>query len=597
MERTLAEYGIVVPPNARPNSKGEVKVKCPRCCKGKHDYSLAYNVKLKVWKCWRESCAFVGSLYEKSNYITPTGNGLKDLNEFALEWLRKRGLTLEAIDRMGLKSVKYYSKRAERETEILAYPMLRYGKLTNVASRRLRFDPPMDADEEKAFNRFWFETDARLVLCNIDVLDREPEDLYWVEGWLDGCALESIGIWNWISIPAGSPKENTENFDGKLEPINLDYERLKKVKRHLLFLDNDGPGRAMTRALARRLDQKKCYLAKWPGEEWKVGEDKIKDVGDLLRVSGTDSLKKFCEEYEPYPLEGFYTRAEVLDAFLGAVERKPDALVGIPSVNRIWSFKLGYVHLMTGVPGTGKSTTMLDFIRRVCADKSWRASIFAAENMLDSLGSILVSQQANIRYDKLSQGERKDYADWFYNTFHVIKPDILNKIEPLLAKVEESIYQRGDRIFLLDPYNRLENERYSLKMGEIEYLCYVLNLCSAFAKRHGIIFIIVAHPSVTMNKDGSYALIKSFYKINGGAMWSNICDMVLTTNVTEERKARHGHLPARLDSLKIKEKPELGIVDTANDLWFNPETKRLIDSRELDEYAHRLFEMESVSYD
>lgn len=595
-ERTWQEVGIVIPQGRRPNHKGEVKVHCPIC--KERDWSCSANVITKTWFCHRATCGHTGSLFEKGNYAVPDVSNPTALNQFAWDFLEARGISPAATAHLGLSTQIKYNVYANVNSEALVYPVLRYGKAVNVAYRRLRFEPDLSDDDMKTAgipkSRYWFAKDCKTTLMNIDCLQNNPEELYWVEGWLDGAALQTIGITNWVSIPNGSPKEGTQDFEGRLAPVRDEWDRLNKVKRHILFLDNDAPGRTMTEALARCLSQVKCNLMQWPDREWEKDGKKIKDAGDILRILGKDGLTEFATLHYPYPLEGIYTDEEIMDSVMSTKILKPDAYTGIKDVDDLFGFVLGWVHLFTGVPNSGKSSMILDFIRRVVIEKDWKATLFCAENMVFSLSRIVIAQASGIPFNQLNEKEKKEWGTWFRRTFHVIKTTQVRSLEQLIKLNSDLVCQSGDRIFLIDPMNKLINDRYVKRMNEIEYLNWSLNLLSDHAKETQQIIIPVAHPHVITNKDGSIGQIKSYYQINGGAQWANIVDAMMTTNVPVDEGMRFGHFPAPFRTLKIREKPECGAIGGTR-LWFNPDNKRYITTAELETYGRSL-RYEEVSY-
>lgn len=583
-EKTWQEVGINDRRVTGGMRTGNVKINCPRC--GSNDRSLWVHVTKKTWKCFRKTCQWTGSLLYSEDYVKPVLEIKPALSERALNWLLERGISIEAIHKHKLYS--QYIKEQNLEREKIAFPMYRHKELTNVSFRHYWQNP----EPEKKRSRYSSITGAKLHLINIDSVVPETNCLWWVEGWLDGLALETAAPGTpWVSIPNGSPALRDDgsmpDLSGRLEYINYEYEKLRHIKKHILFLDDDEPGKVMIIGLATRLNPSKCYIMNWPTNKW--DQEKVKDAGDILQLKngtsnyGRKQLSEFIHNYEPYPLESVYTRSDIKLALVNASLTKPDAYIGIPELDRLGSVVLGYLTIITGVPNIGKSTLVSDMVRRVTTAQDWKATYFSAEDSLSDITKRLAMQLSGKPYHQLDLAERELWSEFIFNHFHFIQPNEIFTVDALLPKAEELFYQYGDQILVVDPMNKFDESIGTSGLSEVKYLQANLNKFSRHAKKFKQALFLVAHPSMVKDSTGDVRQIRSFYEISGGAQWANIADMICCLNPPDKPGAHSsGYTPARFDSFKVRQRPEYGALGHCK-LWFNRENKRFYDESELEE--------------
>lgn len=587
MEKTWAEVGIH-DRDITNGRRGDIKARCPRCSTGKNDKSLSVNTIKKTWQCWRGSCRWTGSLFESTHYISPAADSytmkkLTKISQRGIEWLLERKISMAVINKYDLRSRIWVDKDFNK-AETIAFPMIRDGQLINLAYRRIWHDPPLPPESERK-GRYFFHGQAELCLMNTDCITSSTKTLYWNEGWPDGLAIETVSFDTpWVSIPNGSPKLKDDgtlpNVDGRLQCIDRMIDKLSKVDRHILLLDNDEAGQVMTKVLSRRLNASKCHLPQWPASNGV----KIKDPGDVLLHLGSESLIELTENYLPYPLEGIATKSDIKFALSGTKHLKCDAYCGLPSVDRIFGLVLGYTHVITGPPGMGKSTLMSDIIRRVVMQYGWKAGILSAEDTLRDYVRRVTMQASGVPRYKFTDQEVEEWSDWFFDHYSWIIPEEVNTIDNLLEIGAQLVEQKGIRVLLADPYAKFESERKETGMGEVDYLRFSINKFNRFARRYQVAVIIVAHPPTLKEKDGSIRQVSSLYEISGGAMWGNLADTINAVQpiVSKNFQPRGEFFPARFETFKCRQRPELGDVGYTY-LWFNRNNKRFIETSDLDE--------------
>lgn len=361
MSTTWSDVGIRFRRSSNP--RGDSKERCPKCG---DPNSLSVNRIKETWKCWSSSCRWEGGLKNnqlvKVEYRKPPTPSSLDLSPRGLDFLTKRGLSPEALYKHKIFSKVAafrtdYTSEPICEYEAICIPVYKHKTMVNTIHRRIWYSKPelVDAKLQKRA-KWFFLTGCEQPLLNVDNIDFN-QPIYWVEGPLDGLALETIGITNWVSLPNGSPLPGN-SAEGRLSILDEWMMELDKCPTHHLDLDNDEPGQYMIENLARRLRQEKCRILEWPTYNFGIEPEikKLKDVGDILEHCGPNILSEFITDSSvPFPLPGCATKAKLKRILMNEPPVRPDAKIGIPEIDNLFSLQLGYLHIFTGIPGTGKA--------------------------------------------------------------------------------------------------------------------------------------------------------------------------------------------------------------------------------------------------
>lgn len=144
----------------------------------------------------------------------------------------------------------------------------------------------------------------------------------------------------------------------------------------------------------------------------------------------------------------------------------------------------------------------------------------------------------------------------------------------ILSLARSLVLTQGVKGIVLDPFNKLENCRYEMKMNETEYVGWFLNMWSNFARQYNVHVWIVVHPR-KMERDPKNPkdyLVPGIYDIIGSSNWGNICDNVLCVwrSVATQDEAVY------LYSLKIRNF-WVGNTGAVSKLKFKKDSKTLID--------------------
>lgn len=498
--KTWADFNIDIPAGA---PGPEVSTTCPRCSrerKNQRARCLSANVEKACWHC--NHCGWAGSLktgqelraelgWRKPQWRKPEPRPALPLSDRALAWFRERGITDDVLLRNGIHSTTVYMPQVENEVSAIAFPYRRGGEVVNYKFR----------DGRKNFR---METGAERVLYGLDDIDAEA--LVWVEGEMDALSIEVAGITSRVSVPDGAPAEGTKDYSSKFTFLDSAQDALAGVKRHIIAVDNDAPGKRLEDELARRLGREKCWRVTWP--------EGCKDANEVLVRHGALTLRDCIEASEPFPVEGVFTIETESDKVTRLYEQGYEAghKTGWWSLDPYYTVRPGELTVVTGVPSSGKSNLIDALLVNLASLHGWGFAIFSPENqpIEDHMGRVVekyVGKPFSVGpTPRMDRDELKVGMDWARQHFWwILPPDEKQwEIGWLLARAKELVYRHGIRGLVIDPWNELEPQR-SEHESETEYVSRVLRTVRQWGRHHGVHVWMVVHPTkLYRDKDGQY---------------------------------------------------------------------------------------------
>jgi hypothetical protein len=252
-----------------------------------------------------------------SGAIIATGDGANDtttsepiLGEWAAQWFEERGIDPELATRLGIYTARNVAPKGgpsqmvpDANGRVLVFP---YRERSVVVSEKYRAPG----------KQFWQREGGKRTFYNADVLD-EPAlqdgraPLIITEGEPDCLAAMTCGFPFTVSVPDGAPAVPKDKQPGELEPLDETQDaqgkfeflwsnraRLKRVKRYVIAVDNDGPGFRLAAELVRRLGAGKCSFVTYP--------EGCKDLNDVLMRHGRERVKAVLDGAQRYPVRGLY---------------------------------------------------------------------------------------------------------------------------------------------------------------------------------------------------------------------------------------------------------------------------------------------------
>jgi twinkle protein len=403
------------------------------------------------------------------------------LNEKTITWAQDRGISRKTLELLGVESDTAAMPPKGQPAEVIVFPYKRGGTAVNAKYRTL--DGKGFRQDKGGELRFW----------NLDqVLGGDGDTAYVVEGEMDALALVESGFNadQVLSVPNGSPPEAsddpTKQDRYRFVDAALD-EGLSRFKKFVMLTDQDAPGRALRHDLVRLLGAARCYFVDFP--------EGIKDANEFLSKHGPESLRIFIDEdTREWPVTGLYGLSEIPEPAKLEVWRP-----GFPE----WESKLAFAPTMlsvvTGHPGHGKSTFTLQLWYQICRDYGISAAIASFETRAKP------HHQRNIRQfmfekpdSELTQEERAEADTW--NEDHLrwlIHPNRKPTLKWVLDRAEVAIARHGCRVLVIDPWNKLESDRGTMR--EHEWIGVCLDELMDFARDMNVHVQVVAHPSKAMD--------------------------------------------------------------------------------------------------
>ena len=496
----LREYGIQV----RHGSRGDVKVLCPKCShtrKHRSDPCLSVNIEKGVWNC--HNCDFKGAVRETKEYIKPPSE-LKKVGPKVEEWFLKRGISNQTLLRYRITEGLDYMPQVGGEILTIHFNYFYNGELVNIKYR----------DSAKNFKMV---ANARLVPYGVDVLlDNTTDDIVVCEGEVDVLSFYEAGIKCAISVPNGASNRQLEWLH--------ELQHLFDGKRILLATDMDEPGRGLRDELSRRLGRENCWIVDLPK----------KDANEVLCELGKEALIECIQQAKPYPVDGLEDADTEINSILDLHENGiPDGWYGFDQ-DLIWYS--GQVVTITGIPSHGKSTFLKNLMVHLAMRHGLKFFIYSAEEAstaiaLTDLYSIYTGKAFfDSQYGpKITKDEILEIQPFISNHFKFYRlSDQDLSVEGILSKAKEMVRQYGIHGLVIDNMSTVEQGMSAKHETRAHQIQSMLMQISRFAKNHGVIVFLVAHPRKMQELKPGIFRVPNGYDISDTAHWYNLTDYGLS---------------------------------------------------------------------
>jgi twinkle protein len=409
----------------------------------------------------------------------------KVLGMKAAEAFETRGISCETAARFEIytaRSVQNSNGRREvvpdPDGNIIVFPTIEHG--TTVAEKYRRM--PWEIEDGRP--RFWQREGGRRTFWNSDVLDdpaltdgRMP--LVITEGEVDGLTAIESGWPLTVSVPDGAPPVPEGRKPDDLDPLDPEAERtskfqfiwnnrdrLKPIKRFIIASDDDEPGQRLAAELVRRLSAARCLYVTYPEEPRVLGKNgklrPCKDLNEVCMHFGLEAVRDVLNNAKPYPVRGLYRLFDYPD-LPPLVTYK----TGLGMLDHNLTIFPGEFMVVTGIPGHGKSTWVLNIARQMSDKHEWRTAIYSPEM------SIIPHLRDKLRRIKL--GRRPFYLDlneiarvdgWINDWFLFIDDDPAGNdldtdltLDWILDRATDAVLRDGIRLLIIDPWNEVEHAR------------------------------------------------------------------------------------------------------------------------------------------
>lgn len=538
-----ADYGIDIPSDAGE----EVRVLCPECSPHRKSHNqkkrvLCVNTEKGTWFC--QHCGWSGGLGHKQDksckdkYQRPLYRPNK-LPDGMVKWFKKRGISENTLAEA---NVGYLPPNGKPSGAIM-FPRYKDGAV--VAIKYRTHDKTM-----------WQSLGPEPCFYNRDAAIKTGQDkLIICEGEIDALTCIEAGLPNTVSVPNGAPSLNAKNFETEFE--YLKDGTVEKFSSFVLAVDNDEPGKILERELSERLSAHSCLRVQYP--------DDCKDLNDVLVKHGAGRVRQIVTQAKPYPIDGLYTAEDVLSAVVDLYDQglKPGLSTGWPSVDNLYTVRTCEMTVVTGIPGSGKSTWLDSLTVNMNKLHGWRIAYCSPENWPIQRHIANIVEKITLKpfatHTKTSPRMTKEELN---EALKVITPNFYftelgdngMNVDNVLNVMQSAISRYNVKGIVLDPWNELEYHR-PQNLTETEYVSQALGKIRRFARLNDVHVWIVAHPTkIKANEDNTYP-VPRLYDISGSAHWYNKADNGIC--IHRPRKTIP-HVEVHVQKIRFREIGKLG---------------------------------------
>lgn len=489
-----------------PTKQGENSMTCPVCSpdrKKKTQKCFSFNLQKGAGKC--QHCGVV--LIQKkeldlnrfrNEYKLPEWKNNTNISDNVVKWFEGRKISQFILRLFKVTEGREWMPQTSSERNTVQFNYFRMGELINVKYRT-------------ADKHFKLYKDAELIFYNLDAA-LVYEELIIVEGEMDALALAQCGLMNVISVPNGA------NSKGK---INMDYldncvDFFNSEHRFVLALDNDHVGNRLKVELARRLGVENCSTVTFRD---------CKDANECLIKYGQDVVIECVKDKKDFPIEGVFNAFDIESEIMNFYENglpKGDG-IGMGEFDMMLRFQPGYLTVITGIPGHGKSE-FLDFILcRLNISNDWKFALYSPENHPLELHFSKFAEKITGKpfegANRMSPIDLRNMIKYHAENFFFINPKEDFTLDNILSAVKSMVRKKGVKGFVIDAWNKLDHQ---YTVNETKYISQELDKITAFCERNQVHCFLVAHPT-KIQKDKSTGLyeVPNLYSISGSANFYN----------------------------------------------------------------------------
>lgn len=267
-------------------------------------------------------------------------------------------------------------------------------------------------------------------------------------------------------------------------------------------------------------------------------------------------------------------KAAVRRRFEGG-EMVPSWQTGWSHVDRVLRLPKGLLTVVTGIPGSGKSTwvdcLLWNILKR---DHDVKVAMFSPEQApADKHATNLI--HTALGTDPMAAGwstvERG--LSWIEGRVTWLDDQRDNTVSGILARARLVKRRGGLDVLVVDPWNKIRHERGRHARDDL-YIQEALGRFSRFARKERVAVVLVAHPKVMEAEPGSKTRIKAptAYSISGGSEWDNQADVIVAVHRDKHGERQDPEI-VQLIVQKVRDDGRYGTVG-AVELWFDQRARR-----------------------
>lgn len=517
-------------------TSGETKCICPKCShkrKNKKDKCLSVNIDTGLYNC--HNCGWGGNVnfIKKKEYTVPV-KVHANVTDRVIGWFKSRKITEPTLVHWKIGESMEYMPQVENKRRCINFNYHREGKVVNVKYR----------DAEKHFKMV---QGAELIFYGLDNI-KNNEHCYIVEGEMDALSLHESGLYSVCSVPNGASKGNN-----KLDYLDNCYEYFKNKKEIILCTDNDDAGLQLRNELARRLGSYRCKYVEF-------GD--FKDANDVLVSKGSETLRNIIKSAKNFPLDGVLNIDNIWNDVLLYNEKGFETYsIGLGDSDNFFTISWGQWTVVTGIPNSGKSDVCDQIFCNLATKYGFRTAMFSPESYPYEGHIKRIANKLNSKI--CDNNDLENTKSFITEHFHWIKIDLENlTLKNILNKFRELVFQKGVRIFCIDPFNMLDHSA----QRDYSYIGKILSEITQFVQQTNTHLFLVAHPRKIESENGVYQKV-NLYSISGSADFFNKAynGIVIQRMIGQKTKYKSDLVKIYIEKVKRKENGQIGDFDIAPD--------------------------------
>lgn len=433
----------------------------------------------------------------------------KEMSQELLEWFSGRGITYNTLKEAKVTQETAYIPAISRNAGCIAFNYFSNGELINVKYRT----------RDKKFAKV---TGAESIPYNIDSIsddaysDGEERVGIICEGEIDALTYIECGFKHVISVPNGA--------NGSLDYLdNYVESHIDKLSVFYLSLDSDEVGTKCKLEFIRRFGSENVKVIEYPKD--------CKDINEVLMKYGIEKVRECVNNAVDIKPSGVQELVDVetsLD-FLFNHGLQKGAMVGVPSIDRILSFKTGMLTVVTGVPSHGKTYLLNYLLVRLNLLHGWKLAFFSPEFYPVSLHiSQVIETMGGLRFnnENYSNSVYECMKEYLCKNSFWIDPDDTD-INSVLDRAKYLIRKKGVKALVIDPFNAL-TDKTRKNQKQDEYISEFLQKIRWFARKYDVAIFLVMHPTKMSKLDNGLYPVCDLYNCKGASEIFDKADIGLT---------------------------------------------------------------------
>lgn len=213
-------------------------------------------------------------------------------------------------------------------------------------------------------------------------------------------------------------------------------------------------------------------------------------------------------------------------------------------LDRIFRFYPGQFVVVTGKPGHGKSTFMLNVIAKIAIEQGIHSFMYVPENEANLFRKLQKIWKNESRFEYFSQAQCLIQA-----SPPVDSDESPHTIDWILDRAAKAMKNEQVNLVYIDPWNEIERAK-PADMLLTEYIGHCIGMMKNFCRCLDAIVVIVAHPTKAVAEHGGRSV--NLADIEGSMSWWNKADNALIIEREDDSNR------AKVISAKVREEPDAG---------------------------------------